>query len=199
MLSNQWPAPANKTIEEQAKENRESSFNSNLELIELMECQNTKIDSLISVIEAQQELLGNQGVIKDGHGEGNRVKVSSRGQLVTAPLDYSTLHSVTLAVAGTVYNLALPVSGKQFVITDLILYADKNVGTNDASIEIFGAGDGPTGVNALGSLIELELPKKNSLVLTGLNIVIGKGLWLNATTNDNIVYINIAGYYVDQA
>ena len=70
--------------------------------------------------------------IKDGKGRGGEVCVTSRNQLVVAPLDFSTAYNVEADVINTAFNFVPPIAGKRFVITDILLYANKSVGASDA-------------------------------------------------------------------
>lgn len=167
-----------------------------LELEHILEGQNNRIDKLITLIADQQETMGSKGMISDGRGTRQRVKVTSRGQLVAAPLEFSEIKSVVLDTINIPFSLVTPRSGKQFVITDLVLYADKNVGPADASLQIYAA-QSLNGVVGVNPLISMELLKNQSIPLTGLNIITPEGVWINAVTNDNNVFINIAGYYID--
>jgi len=173
-----------------------SGSNSNIDLVEILELQNKKIDKLIDIIAQQQETMGQKGILRDGHGNGHKAKITSRGQLVTAPLEFSIMHSIVLTSVDTPTLLVAPEIGKQFVVTDLILYADKSVGTNDASVVLYEADDPTDAIGAGDPSLSLEIVKKTTVPLTGLNFIINEGKWIVATTNDNNIYINIAGYYV---
>ena len=66
--------------------------------------------------------------IVDGSGSGASAKVTSRGELVTGHVSYSSAYAVTVDAINTGYNFVGPQAGKQFVITGIYLYANKNVG-----------------------------------------------------------------------
>ena len=42
----------------------------------------------------------------------------------------------------------------------------------------------------------MEIPKKTSLTLTGLNIIVTEGRWVNVKTDDDDVFATVAGYFV---
>lgn len=135
--------------------------------------------------------------IKDGWGGGTEACVSSRGQLVVAPLDFSTFFQATLGVANTAVNIIPPKAGKRFVITALVFYANRNVGVNDASVEIYEASSNDT-LSVDTSIFVQEIAKQTSSPsLTGLNILVSEGKWVNGKTDDDDVFVNMAGYYVD--
>lgn len=172
--------------------------NSRLLLIEdSLACQQKSLDKIENLLELQLETLGSTGVVKDGHGEGHRVKVSSRGQLITAPLDFSSISSIVLDTANVPFNLVPPLNNKQFVVTDLILYGDRNIGVNDASVQIYQADSFEAPLGGGDASISLEIVKQTTVVLGGLNNIIDEGKWLTAITNDNNIFANVAGYYVD--
>ena len=135
-------------------------------------------------------------IIKDGRGTGNKAKVTSQGQLVVAPLDFSSAYAVTASVINTAYNFVGPIAAKQFVITDLLLYADKNVGAGDASIQVYEASSS-TSTTEDKTIINIEMLKQTSRDINGMNLIVSKGKWVNIKTNDNNVYATLMGYYID--
>lgn len=135
-------------------------------------------------------------IIKDGTGTGCSAKVSARGQLVTAPLDFSTLYPKKLDVINTAFNYVGPLTEKVFVITDIILYANKDVGPADAIVDIYETSSA-TSATILRSIFQTEIPKYSNFIMTGLNLITSEGVWLNGKTNDNSIFTNIGGYYID--
>ena len=63
-------------------------------------------------------------IVSGSHNIG--ASVTRRGQLVTAPLSYSEFYTNTAIATATAYNLVPPKTGKKFVITDIILAADRD-------------------------------------------------------------------------
>lgn len=134
--------------------------------------------------------------IKDSRGTGCAARVTKRGQLITSPLDFSIMYPKKLDVINTAFNYVGPISKKTFVITDMILYANKDVGPNDAIVDIYEA-DSETSTTILRSIFQTEIPKYSTFVLTGLNLITSEGVWINGKTNDNSIFTNIGGYYID--
>jgi hypothetical protein len=135
-------------------------------------------------------------IIHDGKGKGSEARVSSRGQLVVAPLDFSTPYNVKAEVINTAYNLVKPKLGWQFIVTDILLYANKNVGAADATVNLYEA----TAVDSLTiakSIIEIEMLKQTSINLTGLNMIVTEGRWINIKTDDDDIFATIMGYYAE--
>jgi len=134
--------------------------------------------------------------ISDGSGTNNNAKVTSRGQLVVAPLEFSKMYNAQVDATCTAFNLTPPETKQQFVITDIILHANKSVGVNDATVVLYEA----SAVDTLTEdtvIIEQEMLKQSTLSLTGLNIIISEGKWVNIKTNDATIFANIGGYYID--
>mgnify|MGYP003654919053 CR=1 FL=1 len=134
-------------------------------------------------------------IIQDGFGSKHKAMVTQYGQLVVGALSYSTPIAHSMTAINTAYNFATPISGKRIVITDILMYANKGVGANDAAVEIYeAAGDNETTV--LKTIISTEMLKQTSRDFTGLNLIVSDGVWLNAKTDDNIIYMTIMYYYI---
>lgn len=121
--------------------------------------------------------------------------VTQYGQLVTGALAYSTPVAHTMTLTNTAYNFVKPISGKRIVITDILIYANKGVGVNDAAIEIYEADDDESIVISK-SIISTEMLKQSARDLTGLNLIVSGGKWLNAKTDDNTIFMTIMYYYI---
>ena len=135
-------------------------------------------------------------ILKNGKGIAHKAKITSRGQQVTGPLGFTKMHEVEAITINTAFNIVPPITGKQFVITIIDLYADKNVGPNDATVEMYEA-NSIDDTTVLETVYKKQMPKNRDIGLPGLNIIISEGVWLNIKTDDNIIFANIGGYYVD--
>ena len=126
--------------------------------------------------------------------QGNQVKITRIGQLVTAPFSYDEAKFISLAVDDQGYTFYQPLAGKQFVISTIILTADKNVAT-DCTVEIFESTteDDPT---VSKSILNIEMLKNSARDLIGLNLIVSEGKYLNGKTDDNNVAATIMGYYI---
>ena len=135
-------------------------------------------------------------VIKDGY-TGNTATVTEFGQLVVAPVDYSGVVQATLGTINTAVNLLEPSQGQQIVITDIILTANREVGVNDATVDLYLA-DSPTALvfTPADAVLSLELEKNGKLALNGLNLITRAGAWINAKTNDATIFVTIMFYRV---
>ena len=138
-------------------------------------------------------------VIKDG-GRGTRhgAIVTSLGQLVTSPVSYDQTIFKELAEPDTAYNFYRIVAGKQFVITGIIAKADKQVSsTVDAILVVYeAASDLDTTPSKV--LFQTAVVQGDQLVLLPLNIVVNEGVYINAKTTDDDIYMTVMGYFIDR-
>jgi len=134
-------------------------------------------------------------VISDSNSR-TKAKVTKFGQLVVAPLAYSTPNTQSLDIIDTAFSFVAPEQGSSIVITDIVISADKNVSPTDpAEVNIFTADD-PVSIVAIDSILETSIPRSTTVPITGLNLLVGEGVWVNATTNDDIVKLTIMFYRV---
>ena len=122
--------------------------------------------------------------------------VSRYGELKVAPYDYSTSYFQTFATAATAYNFVPPIQNQFFVITAIILQADKNVNATTGQVVDIYEAESATATTIDKSLIQIEMIKNDRVILTGLNIRTTEGKFLNGKTADDNVLATIAGYYV---
>jgi len=134
-------------------------------------------------------------IIKD-HKTANVVRVTEFGQLVVAPLDYSKPLTKLLTPADTAVNFIEPEQGQSIVITDIISSANKDVSTTTpANILIYEA-DAPDVLNVGNLILNPQLTRGENLPLTGLNLIIPEGKWVNASTDDDVITLTIMFYRV---
>ena len=132
-----------------------------------------------------------------GGKKNNSPNITGRGQLVTSALSFEQFYLGSTAVANTAVNVVTPLTNKCFVITAIILSADRSVGANGAVTDIFENSVGPTDGTVTRQILQEEIAKQTRMVATGLNIITQPGRWINVKSDDVIVRCNIAGYYVD--
>jgi len=132
--------------------------------------------------------------IIDGRGTKQRVMVTSLGQLVTAPISYDEVKTISLNVDDAGFTFYKPKAGEQFVVTAILLTADKNV-TTDCIVEIYESAAEDSNVVS-GSVLSLEMLKNTGRDITGLNFVASEGVYINGKTDDNNVSVTIMGYYI---
>lgn len=127
---------------------------------------------------------------------GHTAKVSRFGQLIVAPIDYSTPIEHALDIIDIAFNFIEPVDGHSIVITDIVASADKDVSpTEPADVVIYQA-DAIDSITPDPVIIRPQLVRSSNLPLTGLNFLIPEGKWVNAKTSDNTILLTIAFYRV---
>ncbi len=127
---------------------------------------------------------------------GFAARVTKFGQLVVAPIAYSESITVEMDVIDTAFNFLTPLSGHSVVITDILVSANKDVSNVEpAVIEIYGA-DEADSLDAAVDIISPRLIRAANLPMTGLNLLIPEGKWINAKTNDNNVLVTLMFYRV---
>jgi len=134
--------------------------------------------------------------IKDGQGGGTFAKVTSRGQLVTSPLEFSDPIFQSLNSDDTAENFFKPIPGKRLVITDLIVQTDRNVVTTGVIVDIFET-DSVSSNTVDKQLFQFDMTRQGLVTLNSLNLIITEGVWINAKASDSNVLITISGYFVD--
>lgn len=133
-------------------------------------------------------------VIQDS-ASGNRATVTKFGQLVVSPIDYSTPVAQTLDIINTAYNFIEPAQDQNIVITDIILTANKNVGATDATVTLYEASSIDTIISDK-DILNLEMIKQSNIVMTGLNMIVSEGKFVNAKTDDDDIFVTIMYYRV---
>lgn len=135
-------------------------------------------------------------IVIKSNDSGVTVKVTKFGQLVVAPLQYSTPVSDSLDVINTAFNFITPEQGQSIVITDVIASADNNVSNVvPANVEIYSATSADTTTEET-ILLSPEIVRADNFIVTGLNLLVPEGLWVNAKTDDNNVLVTIMFYRV---
>jgi ABC-type molybdate transport system permease subunit len=129
--------------------------------------------------------------------QGNMLKVTPDGVVVVGDEFPSTWYLGSTASNNVAVNVVPPVTGKEFIITAMILSADRSVGANGAVTDIFENGTGPTDGTVTKQIIQEEIAKQTRAVITPVYIKVTQGRWVNVKSDDVIVRCNIAGYYRD--
>ena len=133
--------------------------------------------------------------LEDGSGTGTTATITSRGELVVGNIAHSSSYSVEATVINTAYNFVGPLAGKRFVITDILLASDRNIGNNGADIDVYEA-TASDSITVSKEILGMELLKNSFRDLTGLNLIASEGVWVNVKTNDNNIFATLMGYYV---
>ena len=133
--------------------------------------------------------------IVDGRGTKSKAKVTSIGQLVTAPLAYDDTKFLELAEDDTAYNFYPPKVGEQFVITGIHAYADRQVSTNAGATVVVYEGTSAATISVSRTIYQIEMEQFANIDLA-LNILVNEGLFVNAKTTDDDIHMTITGYYI---
>lgn len=121
--------------------------------------------------------------------------VTAAGELVVGPVACNIASAAELAIAATGYNLAAPLAGCEIILDGFIINADKGVSaTNGADIELYEA-DSDSETTVAKQIVKVNVVKLDTLAVTGLNICVSSGKWINAKTDDNTVNVTIMYYY----
>jgi len=132
-----------------------------------------------------------------GTENGVAAKVTDRGQLVVATIEYSEAYTVSATVINTAYNFIGPKAGKRFVITAILLNADKSVSATNGAVIVIYEATSATSTTASKTILSIELLKQVNRDITGLNLIVSEGVWLSIKTDDNNINATILGYYID--
>jgi len=138
------------------------------------------------------------GRITNGHSvTPHMAGVSSNGELICSPLGYdeSVFHDMTSI--NTAYNFYGARPGKQFVITNVVIFADRSISDNSSTeIVVYEATSDSTTTESK-VLLQFGMGKLSVLAVPGLRLLVNEGLFVNGKTDDNNVNLTILGYYVD--
>lgn len=137
-------------------------------------------------------------VVEDGSGRGTLAKVSSAGALAVSPTDFNLAEFNELAVDDTAYNFYQPRPGKQFVVTHIFAYGDKQVaGGTNATVEVYEATTSDT-ITVSKTILKFEIGQNEFHPFSNINLLVNSGVFINAKTDDDDVHMNILGYYIDE-
>ena len=129
-------------------------------------------------------------------GTNHAAKVTEFGQLVVAPIDYSDPVARDMDVIDTAFNFVTPTQDQQIVITDILVSANRDVSnTTPANVEIYEA-DAIDSLVPSDSIIKPQMIRATNLPLTGLNLLVREGKWVNAKTDDASILLTIMFYKV---
>ena len=123
-------------------------------------------------------------------------RVTAQGQLVVAPLSYSRPVEHELLTVNTAVNFIEPAQDLGIVITDIMVSSDKDVSANTpADVVIYQADSEDTTVPS-PTIIRPQLLRAQNFSMTGLNLFIDAGKWVNAKTTDAGIILTIMFYRV---
>ena len=137
--------------------------------------------------------------IVDGfHGTRNKACVTKIGQLVTTPFRYDETEFKELAVNDTAYNFYSPKHEQQFVITGIVAVGDQQITANSNADVVVYEATAPDTTTVEKVLFQTAIARDSFQGLPSLNILVNKGVWINAKTTDDDVHMTIMGYYIPE-
>ncbi len=127
----------------------------------------------------------------------NKASITSRGALVVAPYAYDEVVAKSTASDDVPINFFPPLLNKRFVITAILLTSDSDVVGSAITTVYEGTSLADTVVGKL--IMIVDLLKNSNRDITGLNIIVGEGKFVNLKADDTTVSAVITGYYVPAA
>ena len=136
--------------------------------------------------------------ITDGNGTSNEAVVTSRGQLVVSPLDFSDPIENDLTCACTGTNFFAPKPKQQLVVTDIFTHTDRNTPVAGIIVEIYESCSA-TSLTIDKTIFKVDLGRQVGVGHSGLNFLINEGKWLNAkiSVSTGTTSVTVAGYFIE--
>ena len=118
------------------------------------------------------------------------------GELQVAEGDFDLTKFIELAEPATAYNFYLPLIGKQFVITGILAFADKDVlDSSDTTITIYEAST-PAATTADRIIVEYGMGRLSVLPYPNVRLLASEGVYINAKTDDDDIHLNLIGHFI---
>ncbi len=124
-------------------------------------------------------------------------KVTKLGELVVAPLSYEQTSFQNMSTTNA-YNFYGPVSKQQFIVTSVIVFADRSVNDANSTIITIYEASSATSTTVDKVILQFGMGKLTALPIVPVRLEVTGGKYLNAKTDDNNILLNIVGYYVDR-
>jgi len=138
------------------------------------------------------------GVKIQGPSDSLAARVNKVGELGVSRIGFDLTSFQEMNATGDPFTLYDPRSNQQFVITAIRIKAGRDVSnTVSANVTIFEATQ--SGAAAVDRVLFQELVgRSEDATLTGINILVNEGKFINAKTTDATVSVNVLGFYVDR-
>jgi len=122
-------------------------------------------------------------------------KVSPQGALAVSAVAFDDTAVNSMAVANQAFNFYSPRPHFNFVITGILVFANKDVGDASSTvIEIYEA-TSTTDTVVARALLTFGMGKLTSLPIVPLNLLVNEGFFVNAKADDAIIVMTIMGYF----
>ena len=137
-------------------------------------------------------------IVTGKNGKGARV--INGGALAVLPPHYNQIFSKKLDVIGGVFNLVPAKAGNYFVGNVLVLTANKNVGVNDATVNVYSAAAADEALGADNTeFLPIEMIRQSTVTVPNMNIrTLEKGAYINCVTDEVDIYVTLFGYYTSE-
>lgn len=123
-------------------------------------------------------------------------RFTKSGELVTASISYDSTEFRELSITNTAYNFYEPKGNKQFIVTAILAFGDKQVGSSTNATVIIYEASSADSIVAEKVLIQFEIGQNQSLPFTALRLKTSEGKFINAKTDDDDVHMTIMGYFI---
>lgn len=126
------------------------------------------------------------------------VQVSPTGEIAVSPVRYNETVFKELAEPNIAYNFYGPHVGEQFVLVSMLAYGDKQVGTSTNATVIVYEGESIDTITISRVLLQFEVGQNQSVPFAPINVLVNKGVWINAQTDDDDIHMTLLGYYINE-
>jgi len=127
---------------------------------------------------------------------GQPARITQHGQLVTSPIAFSTPVTKDMDIIDTAFNFVVPEDGLSTVITGIFVSADNGVSNVvPAEVEIYTA-NSAVSTTVITSILQPRVIRSDNVPLSGLNLLVGEGVWINGKTNDIGILLTVMFYKV---
>lgn len=133
--------------------------------------------------------------IRDGNGNQASAHVSEVGELAVAPLRFPTPTQTTMTLINTPFNLIVPKTGFEIVMTAFVFEANKDVGPDGAAVILYESDAVDSSVSTNDILVFNVAKHAARLLNLGNGVILNEGKWINSTTDDNVINVTLFYYY----
>ncbi len=127
---------------------------------------------------------------------GQPVRVLKPGSMAVSPVISNLAVFQELGTINTAFNFYGPEGGKNFIISHVFAYGDKQVaGNSNATVEIYEA-TSATSTTVDKIILQFEIGQNEFHPFQDLNLLVSRDRFINAKTDDDDVHMNILGFFV---
>ncbi len=133
--------------------------------------------------------------IVDGE-TGRPVRILKFGSMAVSPVVSNLAEFRELGTINTAFNFYEPQGGRNFVISHIFAYGDKEVASNaNATVEIYEA-TSATSTTVDKIILQFEIGQNEFHPFQDLNLLVSTDRFINAKTSDDDVHMNILGFFI---